>query len=177
MVRKVFLFQRVRTIAAGLVMFAAGSGLTGLGYAQSDNAPWRKICSPAAQEPSAPAKPTCRIVQQLYLNKKGEDGTQKTAGRLLGLAVFHQKDPATKKRITYLIVQTPLGVDLRRGAVLKVDEGQDVPLQYIQCTGAGCDAGLELAAPLLQAFKKGNRLLVGFQPLTTSKVAVVEASR
>lgn len=165
-----------RKFVVGGIILALGGKLIFPVHAQSNDTPWKKICPPPAQEAQTPTKRACHIVQQLYLNKKDEDGTQKTAGRLLGLAVFHREDTSTKKRKTYLIVQMPLGVDLRPGAVLKVDEGKDIPLEFLQCTASGCDASLVLDASLLRSFRLGNRLLIGFRPMSTSKTVVVEAS-
>lgn len=131
---------------------------------------WKKTCPDAAKEE------TCRITQQHYLPKKGEDGRQHVAGRLLGLTVLYATDSGTKKRHPYLSVQMPMGVDLRPGAVLKVDNGKDIPVRYLRCTPSGCDASLRLDSGLLDALKAGNDLFVGFRPWGSARTTVVKAS-
>ena len=97
-------------------------------------------------------------------------------GKILGLAVIYVLAPKSKKREPYLSIQMPLGVDLRRGAVLRVDKGKEIPVQYLRCTNSGCDASLKLDSEILKALKAGNGLLVGFLPWGTNKTTVVNAS-
>lgn len=130
---------------------------------------WEKICVDA-KKPN-----TCRISQVLFLTKMVE-GKQQTLGRILGLTIFYADDVKAKKRNPYISIQMPLGVDLRPGAVLRVDEGQEIRLPYLQCTGAGCDASLPLDSKLLKSFEAGKSIRVGFRAWGAEDVNVVEAS-
>jgi len=135
--------------------------------AHTQQAPvWQKICG------NANKAETCRISQQLFISQKGKDGKQKAGGRILGLTVLY----AGEKRAPHLSISLPLGVDLRPGAVLKVDKGKDIPVQYLRCTQAGCDASLKLDDTYLKALKAGNNLLVGFRPWGSGKTTVLKAS-
>lgn len=135
----------------------------------ADQPLWNKACV-------EDAKPeTCRISQQLFLNKK-VDGKMKQVGRVLGLTILYLPDAKKKTRIPYMSIQMPLGVDLRPGAVMKVDNNKEIALQYLQCTGKGCDASVELDASLLRAIKAGNGMKIGFRGWGAQKVTAVNVS-
>ena len=53
---------------------------------------------------------------------------------------FQSKDENLPK-VPYLTVPLPLGVDLRPGAVIKVDKEPEIALEYLKCTGNGCIIG------------------------------------
>lgn len=141
------------------------------GTASAQNAPvWKKVC---ADEKKAE---TCRITQELFVNQKGKDGERQVVGRILGLTVLYATDTKTNKRYPFLSVQLPLGVDLRPGAVLKVDKGEDIPVRYLRCRETGCDVSVQLDSALLKAFQAGNVLHVVFRPWGTAQARGVRAS-
>ncbi|WP_417788901.1 invasion associated locus B family protein [Terasakiella pusilla] len=131
---------------------------------------WKKDCVKSADSQS------CRISQQLFLSQKSKSGQQETVGRVLGLTVLYVEDQKSKKRTPYMSVSMPLGVDLRPGAVLKIDKGQDISIEYLRCTQSGCDASIELTKGLLNSLKAGSDLFVGFRPWGSEKVAVLKAT-
>lgn len=143
------------------------------GDAPSDKDPpepvWRKVCA----DPKKPE--TCRLKQQLFVTKK-IDGKQKNLGRILGLTVVYAENAKTKKRQPYLGIRLPLGVDLRPGIVIKVDEGKEVPLKYLRCTKAGCEAGTALDKNMLWMLGIGYHFYVGFRPWGGDKTTVLKAS-
>mgnify|MGYP000040039518 CR=1 FL=1 len=118
---------------------------------------------------------TCRIGQQLFLSKK-IDGKQKNLGLVLGLSILYSEDPKTKKRALYMTFRMPLGVDLRPGAVMRIDKGPEIRLTYLQCTNSGCDASLPLDGKILKALKSGNTINIGFRPWGQTKVTAIPAS-
>ncbi|WP_135081910.1 invasion associated locus B family protein [Terasakiella sp. SH-1] len=142
--------------------------LTAESYAQAKS--WKKVCSDVKKAE------TCRLTQQLFLSQKNKQGKPQTVGRVLALTVIYAQHHKTKKREPYLSIQMPLGVDLRPGAVLKVDKGADMAVKYLRCTNAGCDASLKLDGKRLKAFKAGNHLFVGFRPWGSTKTTVLKAS-
>ena len=139
------------------------------GLAAQEESSWKLICADGLKPE------TCKITQTLFYSKKIK-GKQKTIGKILGLTVVYAPAPKSKKREPYLSIQMPLGVDLRRGAVLRVDKGKEIPVQYLRCTNSGCDASLKLDSEILKALKAGNGLLVGFLPWGGNKTTAVNAS-
>lgn len=132
---------------------------------------WTLVCA----EPTK--SETCRIQQQLFLQQKDKAGKEQNVGRILGLAVLYVNDGDNgKKRDLYLSIQMPLGVDLRPGAVLRVDKGKEIPVAFLRCTQAGCDASLKIDAEILKMLQTGTTLMVGFRPWGSAKVSTVNAS-
>ena len=140
-----------------------------LDLSAQEDSNWKLICADGLKPE------TCRITQTLFLSKKIQ-GKQRAVGKILGLTVIYVLAPKSKKREPYLSIQMPLGVDLRRGAVLRVDKGKEIPVQYLRCTNSGCDASLKLDSEILKALKAGNGLLVGFLPWGGNKTTAVNAS-
>lgn len=131
--------------------------------------PWKRICQDETK------KESCRIEQQLYLNKN-VDGKKQTVGRVLSLAVLYLAVPQATQRQPYMSILMPLGVDLRVGSKIKVDKGQEISLRFLQCTKAGCAASVALDEKLLAAMKAGNVLRVAFRPWGSKETAVLNAS-
>lgn len=131
--------------------------------------PWEKVCEESNDEKK------CRIVQTQFLSKL-VDGKQQAVGRVLGLTILYVKDE-TGNDVPYMSISLPLGVDLRRGAVLKVDKnGKDIPLQFLQCNGSGCDSSIKLDEDLIKSFKQGKNITFGFVPWGSNNVTLVNAS-
>tara|TARA_B100000676_G_C17730123_1_gene655920 strand:+ start:97 stop:618 length:522 start_codon:yes stop_codon:yes gene_type:complete len=145
-----------------------GFSFVGLNKAASEE-PWKVICDNPKQ------MKTCLIRQQLFL-RKNIDGKEKMVGRVLSLTVIYGAQPPKKVRTPYLSVQMPLGLDLRPGAVMRIDSGKEYRLEFLQCTTNGCDASIILDQNLIRALKMGNQLQVGFRPWGTDKTNVVPAS-
>ncbi len=130
---------------------------------------WQKVCVDRSNPKS------CRITQQLFL-KKNVNGEEKIVGKILKLSVVYVLNKKTEKREPHLILQMPLGIDLRVGAALKIDKGKEIPLQFLQCTKAGCDTSLKLDNQLLQSLKAGIDLNVGFKAWGSNQTTVIKAS-
>jgi len=116
---------------------------------------------------------TCTMNQELLLQRQ-VDGQQQTVGRLLNLTVLYLD--AGGERVPFLSLQMPLGVDLRPGAVMRVDDGPETPLEFLRCTESGCDASARITPELLQQMRDGTRLRVGFRPWGSEQVTAVDAS-
>ena len=156
-------------LPAGLMFPLDLAAQVSVDLAAQKKSSWKLICADGLKPE------TCRITQTHYLSKKIQ-GKQRTVGKILGLTVIYMPAPKSKIREPYLSIQMPLGVDLRRGAVLKVDKGKGIPLQYLRCTKSGCDASLKLDSRFIKTLKAGNGLLVGFLPWGGNKIAAVNAS-
>lgn len=134
-----------------------------------NKAQWPVVCS----DPTNPQ--TCRMVQIHYATKVVEGKTE-NLGKVLALTVLYVAKPETKKRIPYMSIQMPLGVDLRSGAVVQVDKNKEIQMPYLQCTNAGCDASLELNSKLLRSILAGIEIRVGFKAWGGTGVSLVKAS-
>ena len=131
--------------------------------------PWRKVCS---EENNLT---TCRMVQELFLSQE-VDGEQKTLGRVLGASVLYADETEGGPRVPYLSMKLPLGVDLRSGAVLKVDKDEEISLSFLRCTNQGCDVSLKLESDFVNSLKAGNILYVGFRPWGEEETSVLNVS-
>lgn len=140
--------------------------LTNAGLAQEPPA-WRLICT---EENNAS---TCRMNQQLFLRQTVE-GELQTVGRLLNLTVIYLD--ANGERLPFMSVQMPLGMDLRVGGVMRVDEESETLLEFLRCTEAGCDASAPVTPELLAQMRAGAVLRVGFLPWGREQVTAVDAS-
>ena len=165
--RRLYIIAAILT--AGLVFTLDLAAQVSVDSAAQEKSAWKLICADGLKPD------TCRITQMLFLSKKIQ-GKQRTVGKILGLAVIYGLAPKSKKREPYLSIQMPLGVDLRRGAVLRVDKGKEIPVQYLRCTNSGCDASLKLDSEILKALKAGNGLSVGFLAWGGNKTTAVNAS-
>lgn len=148
-----------------MVMFHAGT-------AQAQEAPaspptWRLVC---ADENDAS---TCSMNQELFLQQT-VDGQLQTVGRLLNLTIVYLN--TDEERVPFMSLQMPLGVDLRPGAVMRVDEESETALEFLRCTEAGCDSSARVTPELLAQLRAGSMLRVGFRPWGSEQVTAVEAS-
>ena len=164
--RRLYIIAAILT--AGLVFTLDLAAQVSVDLAAQKKSSWRLICADGLKPE------TCRITQTLFLTKKIQ-GKQRAVGRILGLTVIYVPAPKSKIREPYLSIQMPLGVDLRRGAVLRVDKGKKIPVRYLRCTKSGCDASLKLDSRFIKALKAGNALSVGFLAWGGNKTTAVNA--
>ena len=131
---------------------------------------WKKVCTDQAKPK------TCRLIQDLFLQKKNQKGKLETVGRVLRLNVIYSAVDDSSKRAPFLSIQVPMGVDLRPGLVFQIDRAKEMQLQFLRCTTQGCDASVRLKKNILRRLKVGNELKVGFRQWGATKVSVVSAS-
>lgn len=70
----------------------------------------------------------------------------------------------------------PLGVDLRPGIVMRIDEGKEFTAPYLMCMQGGCTVAIQLDDSLLQAMRAGLKGYVGFRPFNSEQTLVLEMS-
>ncbi len=143
--------------------------LFSLDLTAAKNDPWKKACTDE-KKPE-----TCRISQVRYITKE-VDGKQKVVGKALSLTVIYATDAKSGKRTPFMSIQMPLGVDLRAGAVFRVDKGKEIHVPYLRCTNDGCDASYRLDSGFIKLLKAGKIFYVGVRPWGDSKSSVFEAS-
>ena len=73
-------------------------------------------------------------------------------------------------------IALPLGLDLRAGVVVQVDESDEINIPIVTCLAQGCVAVLALDDPLIEIMKRGSRMKLGFLTLGSSEVFVAEFS-
>ena len=142
-----------------------GLALPGNAFAQQPN--WQLRCADEADAS------TCNMNQELFLQRT-VDGEQQTVGRLLNVTVVYLD--VDGERLPFMSLQMPKGVDLRPGAVMRVDEGPELALEYLRCTNDGCDASTRLTPDLLGQLRAGNTMQVGFRPWGSEQVTVLPVS-
>ncbi len=169
------LFLAYFSVSALVVLAAAGAAIAPVAFAGSfggtaraaeAEAPWEVICADANDAE------TCRMQQTLFLDQTVES-QQKRLGQLLSLTVLYVGEEA---RRPLLVMKLPLGVDLRPGMVLRVDNYEEIKAPYLRCTNAGREVQVELTAELVAQLKNGLNLRVGFRPFGSSKTVVIDAS-
>ncbi len=114
----------------------------------------------------------CRLTQNVLVkDNKGH------VSKILSLMVQYVEDARTRKRGPFLSVRFPLGVDLRSGAIIKIDGFKQHQLTFLQCVQQGCDAGLRVKGKVLDDFLQGRDVMkVGFRPWNSKKTVVVKTS-
>ncbi|MCG5238629.1 invasion associated locus B family protein [Azospirillum doebereinerae] len=108
---------------------------------------WQVECEAAAD-----GKPRCFLAQTQMLKENN--------ARLLKMSVGY----IGPKGEAVLVALLPLGIDLRAGVVMKLDEGGEAPLVLQQCVQDGCVASKALDAKGLAAFVKAQTLRLGVLP-------------
>ena len=66
--------------------------------------------------------------------------------------------------------------DLRPGAIVRIDEGAERNLPYLQCVNDGCAISSMLDGELLEQMQLGNQLFVGFRAWGNMETTVIPAS-
>lgn len=160
------LSKTVRALSAALLALPM-MAVAQTAMAQDDNPAWIVRCEDTANAA------TCTMNQELFLQQTVE-GELQTVGRLLNLTVVYLD--AGGERVPFMSLQMPLGVDLRPGAVMQVDDNEETPLEFLRCTEAGCDSSARVTPDLLAQMRAGNVLRVGFRPWGSEQVTAVEAS-
>ena len=75
-----------------------------------------------------------------------------------------------------LVLLLPLGVDLRAGIALKVDDRPQVPVVFQHCVADGCIGALLLDPPTLAVLRGAKRIQIGMMPYASAQTVTVEVS-
>ena len=118
---------------------------------------------------------SCRIIQNLFL-EKDVDGQKQRVGRILQIIVLYASNPGTGQRELHISMNLPLGVDLRPGAVVRIDEGVEFQLPFLQCVNEGCAVSRLIDEDLLNQLLLGTQLKVGFRAWGSEKVTIIPGS-
>lgn len=120
---------------------------------------WSVLCNKQAKAE------ICQMQQVMMINQNNRQV------RMLQTTLTQTPD---KKVVMELLF--PLGVDLRAGIAMQVDDQPEIRAGFVTCLEAGCIAVVEMNEELMQQFKKGNKAKVGFRGLGQKDNAVLELS-
>lgn len=70
----------------------------------------------------------------------------------------------------------PLGIDVRPGVVMAIDEKTERPAPVLTCLKSGCVSVVELDDAFGSELRAGRKMKVGFRPFNTDQTMVVELS-
>ena len=159
-------FVVLAAAATAMALVAFAGSFQGTAQAAEGEAPWSVNCADANNAE------TCQMQQTLFADQMVE-GQQKRLGQLLSLTVLYAGEEA---RRPLLVMKLPLGVDLRPGMVLRIDNHEEVKAPYLRCTNDGCEVQVELTAELVAQLKKGQKLQIGVRPFGSSQLIIIDAS-
>ena len=67
----------------------------------------------------------------------------------------------------------PLGVDVRRPILIRIDNDEPIETELIHCSGSGCTGAMEVNSALIQSMKRGtNMSLVFINPRNQDSFAI-----
>ena len=112
--------------------------------------PWHLRCDPA-KEGEENAKQHCEIFQRINMQETGQ--------RVVELAIAKGKDEKPAQGVFIL----PLGILLKPGILMQVDEEKPFKFSARSCTAGGCIALIDLEKPVLDVFRKGEKILLRFK--------------
>ncbi|MBK3801942.1 invasion associated locus B family protein [Azospirillum argentinense] len=112
---------------------------------------WQTEC-----ETPPDGKPRCFLSQTRVMENK----EAKQATRILKASVGYFA-PDGKG---VMVVILPLGVDLRAGAALTIDDGKPLPLTYQQCIQDGCLANAPMDEATLTALRRSKGAQITVRP-------------
>ena len=123
---------------------------------------WVARCTSAGRK----APLDCVVEQQSVLEGTGRQLT------LVSLRV-----PADASGSPALLIQLPLGLYLPAGATLQIDAAAPVPAPIQSCDQRACYVGMPMTPALLDAFQKGEKLVVGMQSISRQTLAITHPLR
>jgi len=124
---------------------------------------WQLFCP----EPKTAAETRVCEIRTLMTGKDGR--------KLGALAVAAIIQTQTKNSEIIASALVPLGVDLRTGPALKIDEGTPVELNFVRCLQRGCEAMMPLSAEQQASMQSGTKAMVAVG-VGASEKAVLEFS-
>lgn len=129
--------------------------------AHSQEAPkvnWSSQCSaPDLQAPFA-----CSMEQRVILRESGQ--------QVARFAV--QTSGAKDDRKGAFLIQLPLGLSIRTGVRVKVDEGEPMAVDIQTCEASGCYAGGPMTEALVESLRGGKTMTLLFNDLQKKEIGI-----
>jgi invasion protein IalB len=107
--------------------------------------PWTKVCTKDQAKPES--KEACMTIREVWLD----------TGQFVAATVLIEPKGEPKK---ILRITLPLGMMLKAGTRVTIDQGQPLQEQYVACLPNGCFADFEVTADFIGSLKKGKTLLL-----------------
>ncbi len=123
---------------------------------------WTMVCVP--QQESETQQKRCHLLQTLSVQK------QEQSQRILQATVVRQGE----QRILEILV--PLGIDLRPGLLIQVDEGAVGSTPYLTCNANGCIAIIDMDDSLWRQLRAGQNVKIGIRGLGQPENTVLQLS-
>lgn len=123
---------------------------------------WEVICAKPEK------KEVCQAVQAL--ETRNEKDGRSTQQRLLRVTLKKQQEGIV------LSFELPFGIDLRPGIVYQIDGAAEATLPFLTCMPVGCLVSTVLTNSIATQLKSGKQMKVGFRPLGSEKVVVIDVS-
>jgi invasion protein IalB len=111
---------------------------------------WRLVC----ETPAKGGKKQCEVFQRMLWGK--EKGTALTT-------LVHTVKNKEKKDVTMIRVVTPLGTLLTPGMAIKIDDGKQIKVPYLQCLPGGCLVDMVFDQEMMDKMKKGKTMFVAYR--------------
>ncbi|TAL27320.1 MAG: invasion associated locus B family protein [Alphaproteobacteria bacterium] len=111
---------------------------------------WRLVC----ETPAKGGKKQCEVFQRMMWGK--DKGTALTT-------LVHMVKNKDKKDVTMIRVVTPLGTLLTPGMAIKIDDGKQIKVPYLQCLPGGCLVDMVFDQEMMDKMKKGKTLFVAYR--------------
>lgn len=124
--------------------------------AKKKSNPWSVQCG----KDKKTGKDFCRMQQVLRYSKTGQ--------RLISVII----QPQTIEPKLAILISLPHGLYLPAGTAFKIDEGEENRLVIETCDVQGCYASGGVDVKLVEAMKKGDKILIGFQASNKKPITI-----
>ena len=107
----------------------------------------------------------CEAIQVILINR------EQVSGRVLETSLRRLNDDQIVMQFVL-----PFGVDLRPGIAFRIDENEERKAGFLTCLQQGCLVQMLANRELMAELKKGTTAKLGFRPLGSEEIVVVEIS-
>lgn len=111
---------------------------------------WRMLC----QTPAKGGRKQCEVFQRMTWGKEKQGAA---------LTTLVQMGKVKDKPTTMIRVVAPLGTLLTAGMVIKIDDGKQIKVPYLQCLPGGCLVDLVFDDAMMDKMKKGKIMFVAYR--------------
>lgn len=139
-----------------IVLVATSFVVLQVSAADEEVKPWNLRCDPANEQQDK----QCEIFQRLDMKETGQRLTEFVVTKIKG-----EKNPRA-------IIILPLGVLVEPGALLSVDDKNEMKMSVRYCVPQGCFAFMDLQKGDIKALRKGKEAKLIFVAQNLQKVSV-----
>ncbi|MCG5516419.1 MULTISPECIES: invasion associated locus B family protein [Ectothiorhodospira] len=144
---------------AALALMVLPTGASANEPTRTTHQDWQSVCL------EVDGSERCQIQQTLEM--EGAEGR----GPAMQVNIRDMRDGT---RIIEVLL--PLGLDLRGGIVMQVDDGTEYNAPFLTCFEQGCLTARPLDPELEEAMRSGTNMRVGFRPFNNEQIIVADIS-